>query len=310
MLGYLILAILAGFIAVDIIRSRPKPQPTVTKKETFVCANCKRELSKEYLFTRGLCINCVMDSYKRNRPEPAIPTPEKVQKETFVCPNCKRELNKKYLYKQGMCVDCVASSAPGNMALEKEVKFEQRLGLRPGESFASMQERSEHIKRKTIEDYLKNNNFHNYMKETAKDQYAYRYVSDYFRYKPHTHVTIDGSIRLMDELYSSSKGQQLGVKPQYIETLKKFLQSNDNTSFDYLTALHYIYFHLLLETSPASNIKLKLSDDAELYKIFKDSIPKHIDYLKLFSEGEPDIHGYTSYEFAQKIDKMFCSISK
>lgn len=107
MLGYLILAILAGFIAVDIIRSRPKPQPEVTKKETFVCANCKRELSKEYLFTRGLCINCVMDSYKRNKPEPAIPTPEKVQKETFVCPNCKRELNKKYLYKQGMCVDCV-----------------------------------------------------------------------------------------------------------------------------------------------------------------------------------------------------------
>ena len=106
MLGCLILAILAGFIAVYIIRSRPKPQPKVTKKETFVCVNCKRELSKEYLFTRGLCINCVMDSYKRNKPEPAIPTPEKVQKETFVCPNCKRELNKKYLYKRGLCVDC------------------------------------------------------------------------------------------------------------------------------------------------------------------------------------------------------------
>ena len=87
-----------------------------------MCANCKRELSKEYLFTRGLCINCVMDSYKRNRPEPAIPTPEKAPKgtlkcdkpesgipapkETFLCPNCKRELNKKYLYKRGWCVDC------------------------------------------------------------------------------------------------------------------------------------------------------------------------------------------------------------
>ena len=230
--------------------------------------------------------------------------------ETFVCSCCKRELDKKYLYKWGMCADCAASSAPGNMALEKEVKFEQRLGLRPGESFASMQERSEHIKRKTMEDYLKNNNFHNYMKETVKDQYAYRYASDYFRYKPHTHVTINESIRLMDELYSSSKGQQLGVKPQYIETLKKFLQSNDDTSSDYWTALHYIYFHLLLETSPAINIKLKLSDDVELYKIFKDSIPKHIDYLKIFSEGEPDIRGCTSYEFTQDIDKMFCSASE
>ena len=65
--------------------------------------------------------------------------------ETFVCSCCKRKLDKKYLYKWGMCADCVAdsqkngkpalaSSAPGNMALEKEVKFEQRLGLRPGES--------------------------------------------------------------------------------------------------------------------------------------------------------------------------------
>ena len=52
--------------AVAIIRSRPNPQPKVTKEETLKC----------------------------DKPEPAIPALEETPKETFVCPSCKRELNR------------------------------------------------------------------------------------------------------------------------------------------------------------------------------------------------------------------------
>ena len=68
MLGCLILAILAGFIAVAIIRSRPKPQSKVTKEETLKCDKPEpaipalEEAPKETL--------------KHDRPEPAIPTTE------------------------------------------------------------------------------------------------------------------------------------------------------------------------------------------------------------------------------------------
>jgi len=72
-----------------------------------------------------------MNSYKRNKPEPATPAPEKPPKETFVCVNCKRELNKKYLYKQGMCVDCIINSpnytkpAPAVFAPKETLKHDR-----------------------------------------------------------------------------------------------------------------------------------------------------------------------------------------
>lgn len=334
--------------------------------KTFVCPCCKRELSKEYLFARGLCINCVMNSYKRNKPEPAIPIPEEAPKETFVCPNCKRELNKKYLYKQGMCVDCVAnsqkhdkpgptvptpegkfvcrnckrelnkkylykrglcvdcitnpqkygksvltSSAPGKMALPGRIKFEEGLGISSEDRFVYMRGSGEYRKRERIEGYLGNDNLKSYMMETVVDQYS-TYRSEAEMLHPpmtFTSVTVDETIRLLNELYSSSKGQQLGIKSRYIEALKNLLQSDDKLS--YYTALDYIYNHLWLEINDI--IKLKLlsdTDNAELYKIFKDSIPKHIDFLKARSVFKAEQLGCTLYEFAQEIDKMFCSISK
>ena len=52
------------------------------------------------------------------------------------------------------------------------------------------------------------------------------------------------------------KGQQSGIKPKYIGTLKDFLQSDEKMC--YYTALEYIYYHLLLETDPNTNVRLKL----------------------------------------------------
>lgn len=369
MLGYLILAILAGFIAVDIIRSRPKPQPKVAKEETFVCANCKRELSKEYLFAHGLCINCSMNSYKRNKPEPAtpapekppketfvcvnckrelnkkylykqgmcvdciinspnyakpapavfapketlkydrpkpaIPTPEETPKETFVCPNCKRELNKKYLYKQGLCVDCVinpkkygkpkpASSTPGDMTLIEQLKIEQGL---------SYEERLWFREREALKAYLNRDAFASYMISVVRRSYG-GLIGSSIGYS----LGISDSIRIMDELCSSREGQLLGIKPKYIETLKNFLQSDERMC--YCTALEYIYHHLVWETNPNAFVKLKqlkLLDDTELYKLFKDSIPRNIDYLRMVSYGMAEMDHCTLYEFVQKIDKIFCS---
>ena len=305
MLGCLILAILAGFIAVYIIRSRPKPQPKVAKKETFVCANCKRELSKEYLFAHGLCINCSMNSYKRNKPEPATPAPEKPPKETFVCPNCKRELNKKYLYKQGLCVDCVinpkkyvkpkpASSTPRNMTLPEKFKIEREL---------SYEERLEHREREMLKAYLKRDNFGSYMINVVQRAYG-GLIGASGGYS----LGISDSIRILDELCSSREGQLLGIKPKYIETLKNFLQSDERMC--YCTALEYIYHHLVWETNPNAFVKLKqlkLLDDTELYKLFKDSIPRNIDYLRMVSYGMAEMDHCTLYEFVQKIDKIFCS---
>lgn len=72
--------------AVAIIRSRPNPQPKVTKEEALKCDKPEpaipalEEAPKETL--------------KHDRPEPAIPATEETPKETFVCPSCKRELNR------------------------------------------------------------------------------------------------------------------------------------------------------------------------------------------------------------------------
>lgn len=296
MLGYLILAILIGFIAVDIIRSRPKPQPKVTKEATLKC----------------------------DKPEPVVPAPEEAPKETFVCPNCKRELNKKYLYKRGLCVDCVTnpqkygksvltSSTPGNMTLPERLNFEQGLGLSPKDRSVYIRESGEYRRREQIVYYLEHDQLDVYLKGVVPRWYGYRrsdYYYDYHSYHllfdPYTY-SINTSIRLLDELYSSSKGQQLGIKSKYVETLKKFLQSDERS--DYYTALDYIYNQVLLETDPNTNVRLKLKilDDAELYKLFKDSIPKHIDFLKTISYGEVEERGCTLYEFAQEIDKMFRS---
>lgn len=319
MLGCLILAILAGFIAVDIIRSRPKPQPKVAKEETLKCDNPEPEIPAPE--------EAPKETLKRDKPELAIPAPEEAPKEIVVCPNCKRELNKKYfLSNQGMCVYCVihsqmhgkpeeasketskydepkpASSVP--KGLQEWLKWYQ--GLSPGE-----QERCK--QRAKVEQYLcsdKLGGVGSLMIHTVQDNYR-GYISDMeMQHPPETHyLRITDSIIMLDELYSSSKGQQLGVKPKYIGTLKKFLQSSvDNdlsTAFAYLAALHYIYFHLLLETNPNRNMKLKLLDDAELYRIFKDSVHRNIDYLRKVSYGEAELDHCTLYEFTEKIDKMF-----
>ena len=52
-------------------------------------------------------------------------------------------------------------------------------------------------------------------------------------------------------------------------------------------------------------MKLKLLDDAELYKIIKDSVHRNIDYLRKVSYGEAELDHCTLYEFTEKIDKMF-----
>ena len=361
MLAYLILAILVGFIAVDIIRSRPKSQPKVAKeetlkcdklepavpapeepaketikcdkpkpaipapeeapKETFVCSNCKRELNKKYLYKQGMCVDCIINSpnytkpapavfapketLKYDRPKPAIPTPEETPKETFVCLNCKRELNKKYLYKRCLCVDCVtnpqkygkpkpASSTPGDMTLLEQLEIERGL---------SYEERLWFRERETLKAYLNRDDFASYMRSVVRRQYSGSASDGYSFGFPEYSLGISDVIIILDEFCLSSEGQLLGIKPKYIETLKICLQSDER--FSYYTALDFIYHHLLLETN--NKLEMKLSDDAELYKIFKDSIPKHIDYLKTISYGEAELDHCTLYEFTGKIDKMFCS---
>lgn len=307
-----------------------KPEPVITapektQKETFVCVNCKRELNKKYLYKQGMCVDCIINSpnyakpapavfepketLKYDRPKPAIPTPEETPKETFVCPNCKRELNKKYLYKRGLCVDCVinpkkygkpkpASSAPKETS--QYSKAEREACLR------RLNETSR------IESYLKKDNLGSYMINVVQDQYHYGYMSDAAMQHPPVVLrwpfSTSESIRLLDELCSCSKWQQFGIKPKYIGTLKDFLQSDNKIC--YYTALEYIYYHLLLETNPDANVnleKLKLLDDAELYKIFKDSIPRNIDYLRMVSYGVAETYDCTLYVIVQKIDKMFRS---
>ena len=76
-------------------RNNPEPAipiPEEAPKETFVCPNCKRELNKKYLYKQGMCVDCVANSQKHDKPGPTVPTPDG----KFVCRNCKRELNKKY----------------------------------------------------------------------------------------------------------------------------------------------------------------------------------------------------------------------
>ena len=232
-----------------------------------------------------MCADCVANSQKHNKPEPVISTPEEAPKETSKYDEPKP-----------------ASSAPET--LQEWLKWYQ--GLSPGE-----QERCK--QRAKVEQYLcsdKLGGVGSLMIHTVQDN-SRGYISDMeMQHPPETHyLRITDSIIMLDELYSSSKGQQLGVKPKYIGTLKKFLQSSvDNdlsTAFAYLAALHYIYFHLLLETNPNRNMKLKLLDDAELYKIFKDSVHRNIDYLRKVSYGEAELDHCTLYEFTEKIDKMF-----
>ena len=257
MLVYLILAILVGFIAVAIIRSRPKPQPKVTKEETLKCDN----------------------------PEPVVPAPEEVPKETLKCDKPKP-----------------AISIPENMTLPERLKFEQ--GLRK-QGF-NFYERVKYRKREKIEYYLNADALDSYMGDVVVMQYCgYRSEAEML-HSPgdYTYVSVSESILLLNELYSSSRGQELGIKSRYVAALKNLLQS-DKLS-DYYAALDYIYNHLLFETNPNSKL-LKISDDAELYKIFKDSIPKHIDFLKAISVFEAERLGCTLYEFTEKIDKMFCS---
>ena len=296
MLIYLVLAILVEVIvvaAIRTIRSRPELRPKVAKKKTL--KYCKPKPA----------IPAPEETLKCDKPDPAISAP----KETFVCPNCGRELNKKYLYKQGLCVDCVinpqkyrkpqpASSAPKETS--KYGKEERDAWLR------RLNERNR------IEDYLKDDELGFYMINAGREQYRIRYMSDTAMQHPpvvlHRPFSTSESIRLLDELCSCSKWQQFGIKPKYIGTLKDFLQSDDKIR--YYTALEYIYYHLLLETNPDANVnleKLKLLDDAELYKIFKDSIPRNIDYLRMVSYGVAETYGCTLYEIVQKIDKMFCS---
>lgn len=245
--------------------------------KTFVCPSCKRELDKKYLYKWGMCADCVANSQKHNKPEPVISTPEEAPKETSKYDEPKP-----------------ASSAPET--LQEWLKWYQ--GLSPGE-----QERCK--QRAKVEQYLcsdKLGGVGSLMIHTVQDNYR-GYISDMEMQHPpeRQYLRTTDSIIMLDELYSSSKGQQLGVKPKYIGTLKKFLQSDDR--LPYYTALDFIYGHLLLETN--NKLEIKLSDDAELYKIFKDSIPKHIDFLKTISYGEAEERGCTLYEFAQEIDKMF-----
>ena len=267
--------------------------------ETFVCPNCKRELNKKYFLSeQGMCVYCVIHSQMHSKPEEA-------PKETFVCPNCKRELNKKYLYKRGLCVDCVinprkygkqkpASSTPGNMTLPEKIKIEREL---------SYGERLEHREREMLKAYLKRDNFGSYMINVVQRAYG-GLIGASGGYS----LGISDSIRILDELCSSREGQLLGIKPKYIETLKNFLLSDKKMC--YCTALEYIYHHLVWETNPNAYVKLKklkLLDDTELYKLFKDSIHRNIDYLRIVSYGEAELDHCTLYEFVQKIDKIFCS---
>lgn len=257
MLGYLILAILIGFIAVDIIRSRPKPQPKVTKEETLECDNPKPE------------IPAPKETLKCDKPEPAISIPE-------------------------------------NMTLPERLKHEQ--GLRK-QGF-NIYERAKHCKIEIIGIYLKSDNLSGYMRSVVEKAYRYRSEAELLHPpEDYTFVSVSESIQLLNELYSSSKGEELGIKPKYIEGLKKSLQSDTNSWTSYYAALEYIYYHLRWEANPNAEVKmeLKILDDAELYKIFKDSIPKRIDFLKRVSYGIAKRDGYTLYEFAQKVDKMFCS---
>ena len=229
--------------------------------------------------------------------------------ETFVCPNCKRELNKKYLYKRGLCVDCVINPKkygkpkPASSAPKETPKYSKE---ERGACLRRLNETSR------IEAYLKRDNFGGYMINVVQDQYHYGYMSDAAMQHPPVVLrwpfSTSESIRLLDELCSSNKGQQSGIKLKYMETLKNFLRSDNKMR--YYTALEYIYYHLLLETSPDANVKLKqlkLLDDTELYKLFKDSIPRNIDYLRIVTYGLAEGKSGALYEIVQKIDKMFCS---
>ena len=256
MLGYLILAILAGFIAVDIIRtirSRPKLRPKVAKEKPLKC--CKPKPA----------IPAPEETLKCDKPAPAIPTPEETPKET------------------------------SNYSKEEREACLRRLN-----------------ETSRIENYLKDDELGSYMINAGREQYLIRYMSDTAMQHPPVILrrpfSTSESIRLLDELCSCSKWQQFGIKLKYIGTLKDFLQSDNKIC--YYTALEYIYYHLLLETNPDANVnleKLKLLDDAELYKIFKDSIPRNIDYLRMVSYGVAETYDCTLYEIVQKIDKMFCS---
>ena len=268
MLGYLILAILAEFIAVDIIRtirSRPKLRPKVAKEKPLKC--CKPKPA----------IPAPEETLKCDKPAPAIPTPE----ETLKC-------------------DKPAPAIPTPKETSNYSKEEREACLR------RLNETSR------IENYLKDDKLGSYMINAGRNQYLIRYMSDTAMQHPpvvlHRPFSTSESIRLLDELCSCSKWQQFGIKPKYIGTLKDFLQSDNKIC--YYTALEYIYYHLLLETNPDANVnleKLKLLDDAELYRIFKDSIPRNIDYLRMVSYGVAETYDCTLYEIVQKIDKMFCS---
>ena len=272
MLGYLILAILAEFIAVDIIRtirSRPKLRPKVAKEKPLKC--CKPKPA----------IPAPEETLKCDKPAPAIPAPE----ETLKC-------------------DKPAPAIPTPEETPKET------------SNYSKEEREACLRRlnetSRIENYLKDDKLGSYMINAGRNQYLIRYMSDTAMQHPpvvlHRPFSTSESIRLLDELCSCSKWQQFGIKPKYIGTLKDFLQSDNKIC--YYTALEYIYYHLLLETNPDANVnleKLKLLDDAELYRIFKDSIPRNIDYLRMVSYGVAETYDCTLYEIVQKIDKMFCS---
>lgn len=256
MLGYLILAILAGFIAVAAIRtirSRPNLRPKVAKEKPLKC--CKPKPA----------IPAPEETLKCDKPAPAIPTPEETPKET------------------------------SNYSKEEREACLRRLN-----------------ETSRIENYLKDDELGSYMINAGRNQYLIRYMSDTAMQHPpvvfHRPFSTSESIRLLDELCSCSKWQQFGIKPKYIGTLKDFLQSDNKIC--YYTALEYIYYHLLLETNPDANVnleKLKLLDDAELYRIFKDSIPRNIDYLRMVSYGVAETYDCTLYEIVQKIDKMFCS---
>ena len=256
MLGCLILAILAGFIAVAAIRtirSRPKLRPKVAKEKPLKC--CKPKPA----------IPAPEETLKCDKPAPAIPTPEETPKET------------------------------SNYSKEEREACLRRLN-----------------ETSRIENYLKDDELGSYMINAGREQYLIRYMSDTAMQHPPVVLrrpfSTSESIRLLDELCSCSKWQQFGIKPKYIGTLKDFLQSDNKIC--YYTALEYIYYHLLLETNPDANVnleKLKLLDDAELYKIFKDSIPRNIDYLRMVSYGVAETYDCTLYVIVQKIDKMFCS---
>ena len=296
MLGYLILAILAGFIAVAAIRtirSRPKLRPKVAKEKPLKCCKPKPAIPAPEETLKcdkpAPAIPAPEETLKCDKPAPAIPTPE----ETLKC-------------------DKPAPAIPTPEETPKET------------SNYSKEEREACLRRlnetSRIENYLKDdklgsymdNKLGSYMIDSGRNQYLIRYMSDTAMQHPpvvlHRPFSTSESIRLLDELCSCSKWQQFGIKPKYIGTLKDFLQSDNKIC--YYTALEYIYYHLLLETNPDANVnleKLKLLDDAELYRIFKDSIPRNIDYLRMVSYGVAETYDCTLYEIVQKIDKMFCS---